>query len=126
MEDMWYDNYHHTVHKDYTSVLAVPYDMYISGYDSNAVSKLRLWQAKSPTIDMESFNRGDYMRAIKSGSDAELISKVLYPNDNHLEGKILRLKQQYFMCCASINDIVNLHMAKYGTLDNLAKKLPFI
>ena len=123
VEDMWYDNYHHTVHKDYTSVLAVPYDMYISGYGSDAVSKLRLWQAKSPTIDMESFNRGDYLRAIKSGSDAELISKVLYPNDNHLEGKILRLKQQYFMCCASINDIVNLHMAKYGTLDNLAEKV---
>ncbi|MBQ3588614.1 MAG: glycogen/starch/alpha-glucan phosphorylase [Oscillospiraceae bacterium] len=123
VEDRWFDNYHHTIHKDYTSVLAVPHDMYVSGYGSEAVSKLRLWQAKSPTIDMESFNRGDYLAAIKSGSDAELISKVLYPNDNHLEGKILRLKQQYFLCCASVNDIVNMHMAKYGSLDNLADKV---
>ncbi|MBQ3008391.1 MAG: glycogen/starch/alpha-glucan phosphorylase, partial [Oscillospiraceae bacterium] len=123
VEDRWFDNYHHTIHKDYTSVLAVPHDMYVSGYGSDAVSKLRLWQAKSPTIDMESFNRGDYLAAIKSGSDAELISKVLYPNDNHLEGKILRLKQQYFLCCASVNDIVNMHMAKYGSLDNLAEKV---
>lgn len=123
VEDRWYDNYHHTIHKDYTSVIAVPYDMYVSGYGSEGVSKLRLWQAKSPTIDMDSFNRGDYLAAIKSGSDAELISKVLYPNDNHQEGKILRLKQQYFLCCASISDIVNLHMAKYGSLDNLADKV---
>ena len=123
VEDKWFDNYHHTIHKDYTSVMAVPHDMYVSGYGSEGVSKLRLWQAKSPTIDMESFNRGDYLAAIKSGSDAELISKVLYPNDNHLEGKILRLKQQYFLCCASINDIVNKHMAKYGSLDNLADKV---
>lgn len=123
VEDLWYDNYHHTIHKDYTSVLAVPYDMYVSGYGGKGVSKLRLWKAKSPTIDMESFNRGDYLQAIKSGSDAELISKVLYPNDNHQEGKILRLKQQYFLCCASINDIVNQHMSKYGSLDNLAEKV---
>lgn len=72
---------------------------------------------------MDSFNRGDYLSAIKSGSDAELISKVLYPNDNHLEGKILRLKQQYFLCCASIDDIVSEHMSKYGTLENLADKV---
>jgi len=76
VEDRWFDNYHHTIHKDYTSVLAVPHDMYVSGYGSEAVSKLRLWQAKSPTIDMESFNRGDYRAAIKYGSDAELLSKV--------------------------------------------------
>ncbi len=123
VEDRWFDNYHHTIHKDYSSVLAIPHDMYVSGYGSEGVSKLRLWQAKSPTIDMESFNRGDYLAAIKSGSDAELISKVLYPNDNHIEGKILRLKQQYFLCCASVNDIVNMHMAKYGSLDNLADKV---
>ena len=123
VEDRWYDNYHHTIYKDYTSVIAVPYDMYVSGYGSEGASKLRLWKAKSPTIDMDSFNRGDYLAAIKSGSDAELISKVLYPNDNHLEGKILRLKQQYFLCCASISDIVNLHMSVYGTLENFADKV---
>ena len=123
VEDLWFENYHHTVHKDYISVLAMPYDMYVSGYDSQGVSKLRLWAAKAPTIDMESFNKGDYLQAIKAGSDAELISKVLYPNDNHLEGKILRLKQQYFLCCASISDIVNQHMSQYGSLDNFADKV---
>ena len=123
IKDFWQGDYHHTTHTDYTSVIAVPYDMYVSGYGSQGVSKLRLWEAKRPSIDMDSFNRGDYLSAIKSGSDAELISKVLYPNDNHLEGKILRLKQQYFLCCASIDDIVSEHMSKYGTLENLADKV---
>ena len=123
VENVWDENFHHTIHKDYSSVLAVPYDMYVSGYDSKGVSKLRLWAAKAPTIDMESFNRGDYLQAIRAGSDAELISKVLYPNDNHLEGKLLRLKQQYFLCSASINDIVRLHIAQYGSLDNLSDKI---
>lgn len=123
IENVWADNFHHTVHKDYSSVLAIPYDMYVSGYGSKGVSKLRLWEAKAKTIDMESFNNGDYLQAIKAGSDAELISKVLYPNDNHVEGKILRLKQQYFLCSASINDIVRLHLDQYGTLENLADKV---
>ncbi len=97
--------------------------MYVSGYKSKGVSKLRLWEAKAPSMDMNSFNSGNYLDAIKSASDAELISKVLYPNDNHLEGKILRLKQQYFLCVASVYDIVNMHIAEYGTLDNLADKV---
>ncbi|MEG0020505.1 MAG: glycogen/starch/alpha-glucan phosphorylase, partial [Oscillospiraceae bacterium] len=87
VESVWDDNFHHTIHKDYNGVMAVPYDMYVSGYGSKGVSKLRLWEAKSKTIDMESFNKGDYLQAIRAGSDAELISKVLYPNDNHIEGK---------------------------------------
>ena len=123
VESTWNDGFHHVIHSDYSSVMAVPHDMYISGYDSKGVSKLRLWEAKAKTIDMESFNKGDYLQAIKSGSDAELISKVLYPNDNHTEGKILRLKQQYFFCCASINDIITKHIAQYGTLENLADKV---
>lgn len=123
VESVWDDNFHHTVYKDYSSVLAMPYDMYVSGYNSKGVSKLRLWEAKAKSIDMDSFNKGDYLQAIKAGSDAELISKVLYPNDNHLEGKILRLKQQYFLCSASINDIVRLHLDQYGTLENLADKV---
>ncbi|MEG0804299.1 MAG: glycogen/starch/alpha-glucan family phosphorylase, partial [Pygmaiobacter sp.] len=81
------------------------------------------WEAKSKTIDMESFNKGDYLQAIRAGSDAELISKVLYPNDNHVEGKILRLRQQYFLSCASINDVVRRHLAQYGTIDNLPSKV---
>ncbi len=123
VENVWSGNFHHVIHKDYTSVIAVPYDMYISGYDSKGVSKLRLWKAKAKTIDMESFNKGDYSQAMKASGDAELISKVLYPNDNHIEGKILRLKQQYFFCSASINDIIHNHMAEYGTLDNFADKV---
>jgi len=123
VESVWADNFHHVIHKDYSSVMAVPHDMYISGYDSKGVSKLRLWEAKAKSIDMDSFNKGDYLQAIKAGSDAELISKVLYPNDNHVEGKILRLKQQYFFCSASINDIVTNHLAQYGTLENLADKV---
>ncbi len=123
IEEKWYDGYHHVKYKDYSTVIAVPYDMYVSGYQSKGVSKLRLWEAKAPSMDMNSFNSGNYFDAIKSTSDAELISKVLYPNDNHLEGKILRLKQQYFLCVASIYDIVNMHIAEYGTLENLADKV---
>lgn len=123
VDSIWSDGFHHVIHKDYSSVMAIPHDMYISGYGSKGVSKLRLWEAKAKTIDMDSFNKGDYLQAIKAGSDAELISKVLYPNDNHIEGKILRLKQQYFFCSASINDIVTNHLAQYGTLENLAEKV---
>ena len=122
-ESIWTEGFHHVVHNDYSSVMAIPYDMYVSGYGSKGVSKLRLWESKAKSIDMDSFNKGDYLQAIKAGSDAELISKVLYPNDNHTEGKILRLKQQYFFCCASINDIVTNHLAQYGTLENLAEKV---
>ncbi len=119
----WMDGFHHVEHVGYNTVMAVPCDMYISGYDSSAVTQLRLWQAKSPGIDMESFNNGDYTAALKANSTAELISKVLYPNDNYQEGKILRLRQQYFMCSASVNDIVRNHLAQYGTLENLAEKV---
>ena len=123
VKEYWMDGYHHVSHEGYNSVLAVPYDMYLSGYDTPSVSHLRLWKSVSPGIDMESFNRGDYDTALRRNGTAELISKVLYPNDNHIEGKILRLRQQYFMCCASINDIVKNHIAQYGTLENLPEKV---
>jgi len=115
--------YHHVQHQNYTSVLAVPSDMYVSGFDSEGVSQLRLWQAKAPGMDMDSFNRGDYSSAMNAGASAELISKVLYPNDNHTEGKILRLKQQYFLSAASVADIVQRHLAQYGSLENLPDKI---
>ncbi len=98
-----------------------PYDMYVSGHDSEGVSVLRLWAAKAPNFDMSMFNQGDYEKALGQNAAANAISKVLYPNDNHLEGKSLRLRQQYFLCAASIGDIVNNHMSVYGTLDNLRK-----
>ena len=98
-------------------------DMYVAGYGSNGVSKLRLWQAKAPSFDMSSFNAGNYNTAISQSASAELISKILYPNDNHTEGKILRLRQQYFFSAASIADILQNHLNQYGTLDNLADKV---
>ena len=97
--------------------------MYVSGHDSEGVSVLRLWAAKAPNFDMSMFNQGDYEKALGQNAAANAISKVLYPNDNHLEGKSLRLRQQYFLCAASIGDIVNNHMSVYGTLDNLHEKV---
>ncbi len=118
INEYWDNNYHHLEHVDYKTVTAVPYDMYVSGYDSKAVSKLRLWSAESMSFDMSSFNSGDYAKAMGASNIAHSISKVLYPNDNHMEGKALRLRQQYFMCAASIGDIVMRHMKVYGTLEN--------
>ena len=103
--------------------MAVPSDMYVQGYDGKGVAKLRLWQAKAPDFDMSSFSLGNYNTAMSKNASAELISKVLYPNDNHIEGKILRLRQQYFLSAASIGDIVQNHLSTYGTLENLADKV---
>lgn len=122
IEEFWDYGYHHVLHKDFTTVKAVPYDIMISGYDGKGVSVLRAWSAKNPVLDMESFNRGDYIGAMGQNSMAEVISKVLYPNDNHPAGKDLRLRQQYFLVAASISDIVRRHMDTYGTLDNFAEK----
>ncbi len=119
----WDDKYHHISYNNYSTVYAVPYDMYVPGYDSEGVSVLRLWQAKAPSFDMQMFNQGDYAKSLSQNTIAQAISKVLYPNDNHLEGKSLRLRQQYFMCAASVGDIVNRHMSIYGTLDNLHEKV---
>ncbi len=123
IKEYWDSHYHHVSLEDYTTVIAVPYDMFVSGYNSDAVSKLRLWKAISPAFDMNKFNSGNYEKALSQNIVAQAISKVLYPNDNHLEGKSLRLRQQYFMCAASVGDIVNHHMATYGTLDNFADKV---
>ncbi len=123
IKESWDDGYHHVRHEDYNAVIAVPNDMYVAGYGDTGVSKLRLWQAKAPSFDMSSFNAGNYNTAITRSASAELISKVLYPNDNHTEGKTLRLRQQYFFSAASIADILNIHLAQYGTLDNLPDKV---
>ena len=123
LHEYWDNQYHHISHVNYSTVTAIPYDMYVSGYDSKGVSVLRLWKAKSPSFDMQMFNEGNYDKALNRNSIANAISKILYPNDNHLQGKSLRLRQQYFMCAASIGDIVNNHMNVYGTLDNLHEKV---
>ena len=123
LQEYWDNQYHHVSHVNYNTVCAIPYDMYVSGYNSEGVSVLRLWSAKAPSFDMAMFNQGDYEKALGQNSVANAISKVLYPNDNHLEGKSLRLRQQYFLCSASVGDIVNHHMSVYGTLDNLHEKV---
>lgn len=121
--DSWDNQYHHVELVNYKPVQAIPYDMYVAGKDGKGISVLRLWQAKAPALDMSLFNQGDYMRAVEQGAMAEMISKVLYPADNHPEGKSLRLRQQYFLVSASIQDIVHHHLRTFGTMDNFAEKV---
>ena len=121
--ETWEGGFHHVKYENYNSVIAVPNDMYVAGYGTQGVSKLRLWQAKAPSFDMSSFNVGNYNTAISQSASAELISKILYPNDNHTEGKILRLRQQYFFSAASVADILGNHLNQYGTLENLPDKI---
>ncbi len=98
-----------------STVVAVPYDMAIIGYGTKNVNTLRLWQAEPvEEFDFLEFNNGQYDKAVKGKNDAENISKVLYPNDNCYEGKVLRLKQQYFFCSASLQDIIRKYKKKYG------------
>lgn len=122
IEDSWDGDYHHVTHKDANIVEAVPYDMYVSG-KGEGVSRLRLWASKKPELDMTLFNEGSYMKAMEQSAMAEAITKVLYPADNSPEGKSLRLRQQYFLVSASIQDIIQRHLTKYGTLDNLPDKV---
>ncbi len=123
IDESWDGNYHHITHRDYTTVRAVPYDLMVAGKDGKTVNILRLWTAESQKIDMAAFNQGNYVRALEQQAMAEAISKVLYPEDNHMEGKALRLRQQYFLVSASIQDILNRHLQKYNTLDNLPEKV---
>lgn len=110
-------------HHDYYTVLAVPNDMLISGYPGDTINTLRLWSAKSTkTIDMQLFSKGEYAKSMEQKAMSEVISKILYPEDNHEEGKSLRLKQQYFFVSATISSIVKKHKAQYGTLRNFADK----
>ncbi len=120
--DSWEGAYHHVEMVGCKNVKAVPYDMMISGKDGKGEAVLRLWSAKVDGIDMAMFNQGDYMRAMEEKAMAEVISKVLYPADNHPEGKSLRLRQQYFLVSASVQDIVARHLRHYGSLDNFAEK----
>ncbi len=113
-------------HENYSGVMAVPYDMFISGYNSDSVNQLVLWSAKSPSkssIDLNYFVRGEHLKALEQNTMAEVISKVLYPADNHVEGKILRLKQQYLLVSASLQSIIRRHIKNYGTLETLPDKV---
>ena len=122
IEEKWTENGLQTIYRDAKEVQAVAYDMMVSGYDSQAVSVLRLWKARSvQNFDMKLFSQGDYAAVMQEDNDAELISKVLYPADNHAEGKSLRLKQQYFLVSASLQNILADHKRRYGSLKLLPK-----
>ena len=122
--DHWDDRgVNHPEHVGYTTVLAIPRDMEIAGYKTRHTNTLRLWDAKSPVpVDMSYYSRGEYLKAVEQQAMAEVIAKVLYPDDNHYEGKSLRLKQQYFFVSATIQSIVRKHRAEYGTLRNFHLK----
>ena len=122
VSETWEGPFHHVELVGCKTVKAVPYDMMVPGKDGKGAAVLRLWSAKADSIDMAMFNQGDYMRAMEEKAMAEVISKVLYPADNHPEGKSLRLRQQYFLVSASIQDIVARHLREYGSLDNFAEK----
>ena len=121
--DHWVDGHNKPEHMGYTTVLAIPRDMEIAGYKTNHTNTLRLWDAKSPVpVDMSLYSRGEYLKAVEQQAMAEVIAKVLYPDDNHYEGKSLRLKQQYFFVSATAQSIVRQHRAQYGTLRNFHQK----
>ncbi len=117
LEEKWTDHGMETVYYNTRDVEAVAYDMMVSGANSEAVSVLRLWRSRAvQDFDMQAFSSGNYEAAMRDDSDAQLISKVLYPSDNHSEGKSLRLKQQYFLVSASLQCIVSDHKRRYGSL----------
>ncbi len=123
IQEEWTDGGLKIHHYDTKEVEAVAYDMMISGKDSEAVSVLRLWKAQNiRDFDMKTFSQGDYFKSMQEDNEADLISKVLYPSDNHFEGKSLRLKQQYLLVSAALQDIVADHKKRYGSLTSLPDK----
>lgn len=122
IEEKWTENGLETNYVNCNEVQAVAYDMMVSGKGSEAVSVLRLWKARPvQDFNMKLFSQGDYYQAMTEDNDADLLTKVLYPADNHNAGKSLRLKQQYFLCSASIQNIVEDHKHRYGNLADLPK-----
>ncbi|MDD6213823.1 MAG: glycogen/starch/alpha-glucan phosphorylase [Firmicutes bacterium] len=111
----WNDGHFSFRYENAHSIIAMPYDVPLVGYDSKIVNKLRMWSAKAPDVmNMQEFNSGNYVRAMEEKQLAEVISKVLYPEDNHIEGKELRLKQQYFLVSATLQWILKEYEDRYG------------
>lgn len=120
VSEEWKDGKNTVHYHDYSTVIAVPYDMLISGYNTPAVNRLVLWSAQSADrLDMELFSRGEYVRAMEENSKAEAISKVLYPADDHYRGKELRLKQQYLLVSASLQSIIKDFFKKSDDISKL-------
>ena len=123
LREFWHDGHLHIVNENAATVLAVPCDMVVAGYGTGHVNTLRLWDARSTRpVDMALFSRGEYLKAAEDEAMAETIAKVLYPEDNHYEGKSLRLKQQYFFVSATVQSIITRHLETYGTLKNFHEK----
>ena len=123
VEQHWdaYGHYHGEL-RGYESVLAVPRDMLIAPYGNGRVNTLRLWEAHSPNdLDMYLFAAGSYVQSLEQRTMAEVITKVLYPADYHIEGKTLRIRQQYFFVSATAQSILRAHRARYGTVRNFAE-----
>lgn len=124
IHEQWHDGKLDIITEGAEEIRAVPYDLMISGADCSTVNVLRLWRARSESnFNMNLFSQGEYVRAMEQSNNAEVLSKVLYPADNHTEGKLLRLSQQYFLVCASLQTIINDHLAQFGTLDNFAEQV---
>lgn len=123
LDNSWDGNYYTSLLVDATSVTAIPNDLYVPGKDGKGVAVLRLWKAKAPGFDMSLFNQGDYIRAVEKQAMAEAICKVLYPADNHPEGKMLRLRQQYFLVSSSMQDIVKRHLRHNKTIQSIPEHM---
>ncbi len=120
INETWDEEGHHSIQiENATKVIATPYDMIVPGDGGKGISRLRLWAATSDNFDMKLFNSGDYIRSMEQKAMAESITRVLYPEDNHSEGKSLRLSQQYFLVSATIQDIIHRHLRHYNTVENL-------
>lgn len=114
------------VQENYQSVLAVPYDLPVVGYGNNVVNTLRIWDAEAiDNFNLDSFDKGDYQKAVEQQNLARTICEVLYPNDNHYAGKELRLKQQYFFVSASIQRAVKKYMEKHDDIRKIHEKVCF-
>ena len=123
IEPHWDSFGHYTAeHTGYTAVRALPRDMLIAGYGGKEINTLRLWDARSAnSLDMYLFSAGKYVESMESRTMAEVITKILYPADDHIEGKTLRLKQQYFFVSATAQDIVRKHVATWGDIRSFAE-----
>lgn len=120
------NNRNHYVHENYSSVIAIPYDMPVVGYQNGIVNTLRIWDARSVSnFNLEHFDKGDYKRAVEQDYLAKNICEVLYPNDNHYAGKELRLKQQYFFISASVQTAIKKFKEHNTDIHNLPQKVIF-
>ena len=114
------------VQENYQSVLAVPYDLPVVGYNNNVVNTLRIWDAEAiDTFNLDSFDKGDYQKAVEQQNLARTICEVLYPNDNHMAGKELRLKQQYFFVSATVQRAILKFMENHDDIHKLPEKVTF-